>query len=177
MKLLLPILELLTLFLISSCGAADLQAQPVANSPICTNLTNVPGAVIELGTEIINEHGYTRSFTTINSDGQVVVNVPQRNIAGIFNGQIIIGPPIWTPVLQPRFGHISPLTVQTIIRLASAEDFWKMKNNASPSATSSTEYVSINLSCASHRVSVSHGGESNQQFNEMYSLLVDLEPR
>jgi hypothetical protein len=154
----LPIISRLSSIII---GSASSQAPLIPNSPACADLTKVQGPVIEFGRQ--GDFSYS---VTINSQGQITTTAVPIPLPSF-------------PSIRPKVDHVAPSTVNALVRLARAENFWTLPeiigqgSNPSPSPM----FVTINLACASHTVVLHDGAKANQdvaRFAEMYTLLSDL---
>lgn len=149
----------------STSASVNKQTLSSSSSPACTDLTKVQGPVVVFGFE-----GKTTPYSVeIDAKGEVTAK-------GVRRLQEL-------PPVPYSFGFerdkISPSTVRAIVRLASANDFWKLPNVIGRKSSSDTApmFMTVNLSCASRRVVVygdSKASPDVQRFAEVYTLLSDL---
>lgn len=135
-----------------------------SRSPTCTDLAKVQGPVIVFGFE-----GKTPYSVEIDAQGEITAK-------GVRKLQEL-------PPVPLSFGfernNISPSTVKAVVRLASANDFWRLPNviGQNSTADAAPRFMTVNLSCASHRVVVRDPHPTTQEvqrFAETYMLLLDL---
>lgn len=144
--------------------SVDEQMPSSSSSPTCTeNLTEVKGPVVVFGFE-----GKTPYSVEIDAKGEITTK-------GVRRLQEL--PPVPLPFGFER-SNISPSTVKAIVRLASANNFWRLpsvigRNSGSDAA----RFVTVNLPCVSRRVVVKDPSQKSldgQRFAEVYMLLSDL---
>lgn len=144
--------------------SVDKEASSPTSAPTCINLTKVQGPVVTFGFE-----GKSPYSVEIDAKGDITAK-------GLRNLQEL--PPVPFPFGFERT-HISPSTVEALVRLASANDFWNLPSvvGGNSSSDSAPMFMTVNLSCTSHRVVVrddSKTGPDVQRFAEVFTLLSDL---
>jgi len=140
------------------------QTLPKGSSPACTDLSQVNGPVIEFGFE-----GKAPYSVAIDAKGEITAK-------GVRNLQQL--PPVPLPFGFERHS-VSPSTVKALVRLANANDFWKLPSAIGRDSRADTvaRFMTVNLSCARRRVVVKEASNTSpevQRFAEMYMLLSDL---
>jgi len=135
-----------------------------SSSPACTDLSQVNGPVIEFGFE-----GKAPYSVEIDAKGEITAK-------GVRTLQQL-------PLVPLPFGFerrsVSPSTVKALVRLANANDFWKLSSSIGRDSRTNTvaRFMAVNLSCARRRVVVRDDSNTSpevQRFAEMYMLLSDL---
>lgn len=159
--------------LLASIAIAS-RAGLAANTPKCTeNLDRIKGSVIAFGFE--GSYPYS---VEIDSEGKIVAYNPKRR-----NTMPPFPPPIPLEIGAER-SRISPVTVKTLVKLATQEDFWQLPESIGQAESGKKReeknlamFVSVNLPCAKKRVVVRDGKKKNpevQKFAEVFMLLKDL---
>lgn len=143
-------------------------AKPIpssSSSPTCIeDLTEVKGPVVVFGFE-----GEIPYSVEIDAKGEITTKGAR---------QLQELPPTPLPFGFER-NNISPSTVQAIVRLASANNFWRLPSviGGDSGSDAAVRFVTVNLPCASRRVVVKDTSQKSldgQRFAEVYMLLSDL---